>query len=210
MELIGKYFPEISKESEVWKRLAAMEAIYAEWNERINVISRKDMGHFYERHVLHSLAIAKHFQFTALDRVLDIGTGGGFPGIPLAVLFPKTPFILVDSRKKKCEVTDEVAHALGLDNVHVVLDRVENLQGTYTHFTSRAVAPMTKLMAWCKHLKAKDNSSRFIFLKGGDLNSEISDFQQLYPKLGVRQRELSLDFEEDFFSTKKLLWTSSK
>ncbi len=210
MELIKKYFPELQDDPEIWKRIESLQEVYSYWNERINVISRKDMDHFYERHVLHSLAIAKFFNFSSKDQVLDIGTGGGFPGIPLAILFPETSFVLMDSRKKKCEVTQEAAKALKLQNVRVVLNRVEETKGRFSHIVSRAVAPMQTLYGWSKHLLKPDNSSVYIFLKGGDLNEEISEFQMHNPKWKVFQQNLSESFEEEFFSTKKVLWAKRK
>lgn len=177
MELILKYFPGLN-ETQI-ARFAALEALYKTWNARINVISRKDTGEFYQRHVLHCLSIARIIDFEPDARVADIGTGGGFPGIPLAILFPEVQFHLIDSIGKKIKVVDAVKQAIGLDNVTTEHGRAEQSNGQKFDYTvSRAVAPLKDLVGWSRHLlkKKKNNvaSPQLICLKGGDLTAEIA------------------------------------
>lgn len=210
--LFQKYFPSIDDTTH--QRLLQLHELYADWNEKINVISRKDMDHFYERHVLHSLAIAHYVHFQKGNRVLDIGTGGGFPGIPLAIFFPETEFFLVDSIGKKIKVVQAVADALGLKNVKTFHKRVEEIPFKVDYTVSRAVAVLPTLYQYSQKVIAKnvmkekaiwraDNTeinSSLICLKGGDLNQEMSD---LGKKLVMKN--LPEIFSEDFFETKKLL-----
>ncbi len=200
MELIYKYFPNLSIEQ--YRQLAQMGQLYEEWNSRINVISRKDMEHFYERHVLHSLAIAKFFDFPDGIRVLDVGTGGGFPGIPLAVLYPNVNFTLVDSIGKKISVVKEVAYALGLKNVEAEQNRVESMTGKFDTIVSRAVTNLPAFMQLIKkHIpKDKNNNQKIIFLKGGNLEVEIAGFKK---KLLINK--ISDIFDEEFFQTKLII-----
>ena len=169
MEEILRYFPSLS-ELQI-ERFAALKALYDEWNARINVISRKDMDNFYEHHVLHSLALALPLKGMAVpgDRILDLGTGGGFPGIPLAIFFEQCDFLLCDSVGKKTKVASQVAEALGLQNVKVVNDRAENLPGSFDYVVSRAVTSLDKMLPWIKGRYDKG----VLYLKGGDLDEEI-------------------------------------
>lgn len=194
MELIEHYFPNLSERQK--QQIDQLLPLYSTWNEKINVISRKDIDNFYERHVLHSLAIAKVISFEAGDTVLDIGTGGGFPGIPLAILFPQTQFILVDSIGKKITVVAEIAKALELKNVHAKVDRAEHIRQPVDYIVTRAVAKMEDLLRWSKNKHPK----KIIALKGGDLKEELSDI-----KRNIRLVAISDFFKGDFFETKKLV-----
>ncbi len=203
MELILKYFKELSKEQ--LEQFAALKSLYGDWNGKINVISRKDTDHFYERHVLHSLGIAKVCTFQAGAKVLDIGTGGGFPGIPLAILFPEAHFHLVDSIAKKILVVKEVAQALGLQNVKADQARAEGLKGQYDFIVSRAVTQMPRFMSWTRGKLRRGNeagslANGILYLKGGDLSEELRPF----PK--AKLYALPKYFEEDFFETKKVVY----
>lgn len=203
MELIHKYFPDLS-DVQVAK-LAALQEIYDFWNARINVISRKDTAGFYERHVLHALSIAKVIGFEAGASVVDIGTGGGFPGIPLAIFFPSVKFHLVDSIGKKIKVVDAVKEAIQLDNVTSEQVRAEESRHPpFDYAISRAVAPLNKLVDWSRHLLKKNKNSlippELICLKGGDLTQEISE-SNVRPKL----YEISHFFSESFFANKFIL-----
>jgi 16S rRNA (guanine527-N7)-methyltransferase len=203
MELIKKYFPELSKKQ--LKQFSELQALYAEWNAQINVISRKDEENFYERHVLHSLGIAKVIAFKEGSRILDIGTGGGFPGIPLAILFPECEFVLVDSIGKKIKVVNEVAEALGLQNVTGVHERAEKVDGQFDFIVSRAVTAMTSFIPWTKNKYLKKNKNQFpngiLYLKGGDLEEELSGVKQTYKLF-----PLSHYFNESFFETKQVVY----
>ena len=203
MDLIRNYFPNLSEEQ--YRQFAALESLYSEWNAQINVISLKDTEHFYERHVLHSLAIAKLCRFNPGAEVLDIGTGGGFPGIPLAILFPEAQFHLVDSIGKKIKVVEEVVQALGLKNVSAEQKRAEKLNRSFDFIVSRAVTQMPRFMAWTRNRirKGKEAGSMangILYLKGGDLREELADF----PKAKVYP--ISKYFEEEFFETKKIVY----
>lgn len=201
MELIHKYFQGLS--SEQLERFIQLEALYQDWNLKINVVSRKDIEELYLRHVLHSLGIAKILMFKKGSVILDVGTGGGFPGIPLAILFPEVKFHLVDSIGKKIKVVDEVANALALENVTTFNTRVENLDGRYDFIISRAVAQMETFVRWVKHHVAKTSKHELrngiLYLKGGDLKEELQNFPKatIYP--------LSNIFEEPFFETKSVV-----
>ena len=202
MELLLKYFPELTP-TQVAQYTQAV-SLYKEWNTRINVISRKDMEHFVLHHLLHSLGIAKIHPFSAGLKVLDVGTGGGFPGIPLAILYPEVSFHLVDSIGKKIKVVQEVATALGLTNVTYQQARVETLEGQYDFIVSRAVTQMTDFYKLTKHLLKpvtnKGDKRGILYLKGGDLTEELAAF----PSATVYN--LSDVFEEDFFETKKVVY----
>jgi 16S rRNA (guanine527-N7)-methyltransferase len=203
MTLIEQYFPDLSPIQ--LQQFAALEEIYQTWNTQINVISRKDTEHFYERHVLHSLAIAKIIQFLPGSSVLDIGTGGGFPGIPLAILFPEVQFHLVDSIGKKIKVVQEVATHLGLQNVQASHARAETIKDRYDFIVSRAVTQMPIFLTWVKGKSAKKNLHPFkngiFYLKGGDLSEELAGLR--YP---VQEFPISNFYKEEFFETKKVVY----
>ena len=201
MELLLKYFPALTPTQMAQYTQAV--SLYEEWNARINVISRKDMEHFVLHHLLHSLGIAKIHPFSVGLKVLDVGTGGGFPGIPLAILYPEVSFHLVDSIGKKIKVVQEVATALGLTNVTYQQARVETLEGQYDYIVSRAVTQMADFYKLTKHLLKpvthKGDKRGILYLKGGDLTEELAAF----PSATVYN--LSEVFEEDFFETKKVV-----
>ena len=207
MERISHYFPTLSTIQVA--QFSKLLNLYTIWNNQINVISRKDLDNFYERHVLHSLGIAKVYSFQPGTTVLDVGTGGGFPGIPLAILFPETNFVLVDSIGKKIKVVNEVASALGLTNVQAHHLRAEQVKGTFDFVISRAVTAMPVFVEWVKNKikkgKASDGfSNGILYLKGGDLTEE---FKGLPGKF--KEYPLSNYFSEDFFETKKVIhWVS--
>ncbi len=203
MEIIHKYFTALTND-----QLAAfgkLHSLYSEWNAQINVISRKDIDELYERHVLHSLAIARFIKFTPGTKILDVGTGGGFPGIPLAIFFPEVNFHLVDSIGKKIKVVKAVAESLNLKNVKAEQIRAEELKGRYDFIVSRAVTQLPVFLQWVKKNvseKQKNAVSNGVFLlKGGNLDSEIHPYKK---KIFVQ--EISDLFDEEFFKTKKLLY----
>lgn len=209
MQLIEKYFPGLAAEQH--RQLAALPALYAEWNAKINVVSRQDIDNLTERHVLHSLAIAREFDFKPGARLLDLGTGGGFPGIPLAIFFPEVKFVLVDSTGKKIRVVEEVAQALGLTNVEARHARAEELRplAAYDFVLSRGVAPLAQLLQWSQHLLKKKHFHAYpnglIALKGGNLSGEIAalpgkgaDYSEIFPLRDV--------FEEEFFEEKFIVY----
>jgi 16S rRNA (guanine527-N7)-methyltransferase len=206
MELIHKYFSNLS-ETQI-SQFTKLQELYQDWNLKINVVSRKDIDELYLRHVLHSLGIAKVVQFKPGTKVLDVGTGGGFPGIPLAILFPETKFHLVDSIGKKIKVVDEVVAGLGLENVKTTNGRVEELKGTYDFIVSRAVAHMETFVRWNKGKIAKKQNhlikNGILYLKGGDLSEEL----KLYTSATIY--DLPTYFEEDFFETKKVVHLGMK
>lgn len=179
--------------------------MYQSWNQRINVISRRDLDNFYERHVLHSLAIARVVSFLPESRVLDVGTGGGFPGIPLAIMFPQTQFRLVDSIGKKIRVVQEVADALGLENVVATQQRAEKVKGSFDFIVTRAVARLGLLHAWTRKkllpVSRHELPNGLICLKGGDLTDELAEAGVPY-----RQYALSDYFAEEFFTTKQVVY----
>ncbi|MBL1280929.1 MAG: 16S rRNA (guanine(527)-N(7))-methyltransferase RsmG [Fluviicola sp.] len=203
VELIKKHFPSLTEEQ--ISQFSCLEELYAEWNAQINVISRKDTENFYERHVLHSLAIAKVTGFVDGTKILDIGTGGGFPGIPLAILFPNCEFVLVDSIGKKIKVVNEVAKALGLQNVIGIHARAENVDGQFDFIVSRAVTAMPAFLKWTKGKFLKENKNEFkngiLYLKGGDLTEEMK-----LVKKAIQYFAISDFFELEFFETKKVVY----
>ena len=205
MELINKYFPHITEEQR--QRFAALDALYRDWNSKINVISRKDIDNLYEHHILHSLGIAQIINFKSGPRVMDLGTGGGFPGIPLAIMFPEVHFHLVDSIGKKIRVCDEVRTALGLTNVTTEWTRAENLKDKYDFVVSRAVMPLSDLVKLVrKNIATKTQNAMpngLICLKGGELANEV-----LPMKAHTLITSLSDYFEEEFFETKKVVYVS--
>ncbi len=206
MELIKKYFPHLSPQQ--YSLFEKLEELYKDWNLKINVVSRRDIDELYLRHVLHSLGIAKVQEFLPGSTILDVGTGGGFPGIPLALLFPETKFHLVDSIGKKIKVVNEVTEGLGLQNVKTYNKRVEDIDGNYDFIVSRAVAVMPTFVRWTKGKIAKesrhDRKNGILYLKGGDLSEELNDYRT------AKIFELSDFFEEEFFETKKVVYLPMK
>ena len=204
MERILSYFPSLT-EHQKWQ-LAALDDLYREWNEKINVISRKDIDNLYLHHVLHSLAIARFIQFSPGTKIVDLGTGGGFPGIPLAILFPECNFTLVDSIGKKITVVDAIATALDLKNVKAVHGRVEEMKDKYDFVVTRAVARLEKLLPWARKVLSKKQSNPYpnglIALKG-DLKEELA----VLPKYEYREVvPISSYFQEPYFEEKYLLY----
>ena len=202
VELIYSHFPDLTERQR--DQFAALQDLYTEWNAKINVISRKDMESFYEIHVLHSLGIAKVYSFKPGQKVLEVGTGGGFPGIPLAILFPETQFHLVDSIGKKIKVVLAVAEALGLENVRADHGRAEEFKGPYDFVVSRAVTQMQRFVPWIKGKISQKNldSDRInglLYLKGGDLAEELGSIK-------ARISNLSNFFTSEFFETKKVVY----
>ncbi|TDE11610.1 16S rRNA (guanine(527)-N(7))-methyltransferase RsmG [Dyadobacter psychrotolerans] len=203
MELINKYFPDLTESQK--EKMTRLEELYQFWNARVNVISRQDIDTLYERHVLHSLGIAKVLQFKSGTSILDVGTGGGFPGIPLAILFPEAQFHLVDSIGKKIRVVQEIATALNLTNVKAEQVRAERLDDTYEFVVSRAVTRLEPFVGWVqKNINRNSFHSLrngILYLKGGDLTEELSEVKQK-----TKIYELSDYFTEDFFETKKVVY----
>ena len=203
MNEVLSYFPNLSQKAK--DQLAQLLPLYEEWNSQINVISRKDLDQLYTRHVLHSLAIHKFLQFAPGSRVLDIGTGGGFPGIPLAILNPEVQFVLVDSIGKKIKVVQEVAQAIGLTNVTAIHERAEKVKGPFDFVVSRAVAELRLLLQWSngkltkKQINALPNG--IICLKGGDLTEEFKGLSK-----DIEVYDLQQWFADPFFETKKLVY----
>lgn len=202
MEILKKYFPNLTEDQV--DKFNKLPAVYTEWNEKINVISRKDIDSLSEKHILHSLGIAKVITFPCQSKVMDVGTGGGFPGIPLAILFPEVDFLLVDSIGKKIKVVDEVVNALGLKNVRTLHKRAEEVPEKFNFIISRAVTQMPVFMKWIEgkflssHNKKQNNG--VLYLKGGDLSEELKDFPQ------AKTYALKDFFEEDFFETKSVVY----
>ena len=202
MEIILKYFPHLSQKQ--IQEFAALQKLYSDWNEKINVISRKDIENLYERHILHSLSIAKFVQFKNAAKIMDLGTGGGFPGVPLAILFPDARFHLVDSIGKKLKVIEAVKEELGIKNVFTFHSRSEDMKFQYDFVVSRAVAPLEDLLNWTKgKYTANDQHpvrNGLICLKGGDIDVEISVAKK------VQKVSLTKYFQEDFFKDKFLVY----
>lgn len=203
IEIIKKYFPQLSAKQ--IEQFTALNALYHDWNAKINVISRKDIDNLYEHHVLHSLAIAKRINFREGTNILDFGTGGGFPGIPLAILFPEANFKLIDGTGKKVRIAQEVANAIGLENVLPVHLRGEEEKGKFDFIVSRAVMPLPDLIKIVKKNIACDQHNVLpngvIVLKGGNLEGELMPYKRIAEKT-----ELSLWFEEDWFKEKYLIY----
>lgn len=201
-----EYFPNLSEEQQA--QFLLLEELYKDWNQKVNVVSRKDIDELYLRHVLHSLGIAKIQEFKDGAEVLDVGTGGGFPGIPLAILFPNVHFTLVDSIGKKIKVVDEVVQGLGLNNVVTINARVEELQKQFDFIVSRAVAAMPTFVHWIKGKIKKESlherRNGILYLKGGDLSEELKEYRtaQIF--------NLSDYFTEDFYDTKSVVYLPLK
>lgn len=203
IEIIKIYFPQLTSKQE--EQFTALDTLYHDWNAKINVISRKDIDNLYEHHILHSLAIAKHISFREGTNVLDFGTGGGFPGIPLAIFFPEANFKLIDGTGKKVRVAQEVANAIGLDNVLPTHLRGEEEKGKFDFIVSRAVMPLPDLMKIVKKNIASDQHNVLpngvIVLKGGNLNEELKPYKNIAEKI-----ELSQWFDEEWFKEKYLIY----
>jgi len=202
MDIILKYFPDLSGD-QIY-RFRSLESLYRDWNNKINVISRKDIDHLYERHVLHSLSIAKLFHFVPGTRILDVGTGGGFPGIPLAIFFPQVRFTLVDSIGKKIRVVSEIVSALSLTNTQCLNIRAEQISDAFDFIVSRAVSD---LPGFCRNFGTlvskhcmNDKANGIIYLKGGDIDQDMKSIRRKYSVM-----DLSTVFDEPFFETKKLV-----
>jgi 16S rRNA (guanine527-N7)-methyltransferase len=209
MDIIHKYFPNLSIHQT--HQLEMLYDLYTDWNSKINVISRKDIDALYEKHVLHSLSIAKFTLFRDGTRILDIGTGGGFPGIPLAIFFPNCEFVLCDSIAKKIHVAEHISETIGLRNTDFVVGRVEQLKERFHFIVSRAVAPMEQLYKWTQHYVNTDDqfnekTNGYLLLKGGDLKEEIKAINKINRKLIIQEIDLPSYFTEPFFETKKLVY----
>ena len=206
MELILKYFSNLTKTQIL--QFEALECLYKTWNSKINVISRKDINELYLRHVLHSLVIAKVIEFSSGSSILDVGTGGGFPGLPLAIMFPNCRFHLVDSINKKLKVINAISKSIELKNIKTTHSRVESINNTYDFVVSRAVTVMPEFTKWTKGKFAKKQGNSFkngiFYLKGGDLTEELKQYKN------VKVFLLSNYFEESFFETKKLIYLPMK
>ena len=205
--IVLNYFQDLTDHQR--NQIEALGALYEDWNRKINVISRKDIETLYERHVLHSLAIAKFIQFHPGASILDVGTGGGFPGIPLAILFPDTQFTLVDSIGKKIKVVTEVANEIGLNNVTAFHERAEKVKGPFDFVITRAVARSRMIWNWShaqistKHSHTLANG--IIALKGGDLEDELQELGRLYQRISLKNF-----FKEEFFETKEIVYIPKK
>ena len=209
MTILHHYFDLTSRQHQ---QFDALREIYSYWNARINVISRKDMENLYERHILHSLGITKVIQFRDNTSIMDVGTGGGFPGIPLAIMFPSCNFLLIDSIGKKITVVNAVAEKLGLTNVKAIQSRAENIKGKFDFVVSRAVTTLPDFFSWVKD-KIKANGfnelpNGILYLKGGDVEKELTQLRNDNPEIEITSKifELRNFFKEEFFETKKVVY----
>ena len=204
--ILLNYFPKLTETQK--QQFLKLSELYKDWNLKINVVSRKDIDELYLRHVLHSLGIAKIQQFLPGSKIIDVGTGGGFPGVPLAILFPEVHFTLVDAIGKKIKVVDEGVEGLGLSNVTTINDRVENVKGNFDFIVSRAVAAMPTFTHWVKGKIKKESlherKNGILYLKGGDLSEELKEYRT------AEIFNLSDYYEEDFFETKKVVYLPLK
>ena len=202
MQIIDKYFPDLSTKQR--EQFLSLEKLYNSWNNKINLVSRKSINRFYTIHVLHSLAISKVVSFEDNAFVLDVGTGGGFPGIPLAILFPKTKFLLLDSISKKIKVVDNIISSINIKNIKTKVERVENFNQKFDFIISRAVTNMSNFINITNNNLKKDKKHQGIFyLKGGELDDELKNIKNI-------TYNIDEFFEEDFFKTKKIIYISSK
>ena len=203
MDLILKHFPDLTEKQK--EQFSKLQDLYEVWNAQINVISRKDLDNFYERHVLHSLGIAKVMRFADGSDILDVGTGGGFPGVPLAILFPNCNFYLVDSIGKKIKVVNEVSAAIGLKNLKAEHKRAEKVKGQFDFVVSRAVTRMERFLPWVNGKIKKSQKNPFpngiLYLKGGDLTEELKPV-----KRDIELFDLNEFFKDEFFETKKIVY----
>ena len=201
MKIIHKYFSNLS--SKQTNQFEQLGNLYSDWNNKVNLISRKDINFIYTKHILHSLSIAKIIRFNNNTKVLDVGTGGGFPGIPLAIMFPKTNFFLLDSIKKKIDAVNNIRLTLNLNNVTTICERIENINEKFDFIISRGVTNMKRFIEWNKD-KINDNSvnqidNGILYLKGGDLTDEMKNIK-------YTEYNISSFFLEDFFKTKKIIY----
>ena len=207
LDLLIKYFPDLT--SDQIRKFSALGSLYSYWNERVNVISRQDLKNLYLHHILHSLAIARFINFASNSKVIDVGTGGGFPGIPLAILFPDVKFTLVDSIGKKIKVVQEIAKDINCNNIDTKHIRAENINLKFDYVVSRAVTRMPQFVKWVNPLIRVNSHHKpnngIIALKGGDLKEELREF---HPEVDVIS--ISEYFEEDFFASKKIVYLPKK
>jgi 16S rRNA (guanine527-N7)-methyltransferase len=203
MQLIEKYFPDLTAIQK--DRIKKLYDLYVYWNERINLISRKDIDNLYERHILHSMSIAKFFEFTKDTKIADVGTGGGLPGIPLAILFPDVHFILIDSTQKKIKVVEEIVQTLGLENATPLCQRFESLKEQFDYITGRGVAAFPEFVKLVNpklsNVSQNEKRNGVIYLKGGDFYGEIAQY-----KNKIKLYNISDVFKEEYFSTKKIIY----